>query len=72
MSLTQVGSSITRGLLDIATAASIYEMCDGIELELSASKMDLRFVPDEMEFDRKPVSEATDVPAAYSALKYVF
>jgi hypothetical protein len=53
-----------------ATAASIYEMCDGIELELSASKMDLRFVPDEMEFDRKPVSEATDVPAAYSALKF--
>ncbi|XP_065835027.1 ESF1 homolog isoform X2 [Oscarella lobularis] len=47
------------------TASAIYETCDGMEYELSASRIDLRFVPDDMEFDHDPVSVAEDIPAGY-------
>jgi hypothetical protein len=38
----------------VKTAAAIYQQCDGHEFEKSANIMDLRYVPDEMEFVDPP------------------
>eukprot|EP00041_Stephanoeca_diplocostata_P009926 m.156886 g.156886 ORF g.156886 m.156886 type:complete len:753 (+) comp17953_c0_seq2:218-2476(+) len=45
------------------TAAAIYEQCDGLELEKSQSIMDIRFVPDDVEFDNKPKDTCTELPS---------
>uniref|UniRef100_A0A183ISI7 NUC153 domain-containing protein n=1 Tax=Soboliphyme baturini TaxID=241478 RepID=A0A183ISI7_9BILA len=39
------------------TAASVYDGCDGVEYENSSTKMDLRFVPDNMSFDESFLSD---------------
>lgn len=45
----------------IATADYIYKSCDGVEVERSSNKLDLRFIPDSMEFKHAPRDVATEV-----------
>ncbi|XP_046859479.1 ESF1 homolog [Xenia sp. Carnegie-2017] len=48
------------------TAEKIYEECNGLEYEASSSLVDLRFIPDHMTFERKPTSQATEMPSIES------
>lgn len=45
----------------VATADYLYKSCDGIEFERSSSKLDLRFIPDSMEFKHPARDVATEV-----------
>ncbi|KAL6008169.1 hypothetical protein ACLOJK_033675 [Asimina triloba] len=53
----------------IATADYLYKTCDGIELERSSNVLDLRFIPDSMEF-KHPHDIATEAPANYQTLDF--
>lgn len=44
-----------------ATADYIYKACDRLEFELSSNVLDLRFIPDDMEFKHPPRDIATEV-----------
>ncbi|CAF4881715.1 unnamed protein product [Pieris macdunnoughi] len=44
------------------TADKIYSDCDGIEYESSATKLDMRFVPDDVTFDQEPREVCTKLP----------
>lgn len=46
------------------TAEVLYDGCDGKEYELSGNVLDLRYIPDDIEFNHEPHSVATDLPAA--------
>ncbi|WVZ25591.1 hypothetical protein V8G54_004135 [Vigna mungo] len=49
----------------IATADYIYKECDGVEFMQTSNALDLRFIPDDMEFKHPPRDCATEVPANY-------
>ncbi|KAF9578493.1 pre-rRNA-processing protein esf1 [Lunasporangiospora selenospora] len=51
----------------VETAKAICEACDGTEYESSANFFDLRYIPDDMEFEDAPRNEAFDAPEKYKA-----
>ncbi|KAK9386110.1 hypothetical protein V1515DRAFT_606210 [Lipomyces mesembrius] len=55
----------------VATARKIYDGCDGTEYEATANFFDLRYVPEDMEFDEKPKEVCTKVPAVYRPNEFV-
>ena len=55
---------------DKDTAEKIYENTDGKEYLSSANFFDLRFVPDETEFDDKPRDECDEVPSDYRPTEF--
>ncbi|XP_027078542.1 pre-rRNA-processing protein ESF1-like [Coffea arabica] len=54
----------------IATADYLYRTCDGVEFERSSTMLDLRFVPDKMEFKHQPRDVAKHAPADYEGLDF--
>ncbi|XP_062102719.1 pre-rRNA-processing protein ESF1 [Humulus lupulus] len=54
----------------VATADYLYKACDGVEFERSSNVLDLRFIPDSMEFKHPPRDVATEAPANYVGLNF--
>lgn len=55
----------------VSTATNIFNQCDGSEFESSANFLDLRYVPDEMEFEEKSKDIATEPPLTYQPVEFV-
>ncbi|KAK3014989.1 hypothetical protein RJ639_007242, partial [Escallonia herrerae] len=53
-----------------ATADYLYKTCDGLELERSSNKLDLRFIPDSREFKHAPRDAATEAPTSYEGVDF--
>ncbi|OAA58350.1 nuc153 [Cordyceps fumosorosea ARSEF 2679] len=56
---------------DEKIAQKIYEATDGTEYQSSSNFLDLRFVPDEVEFDDEPRDECTKLPDSYKPVEFV-
>lgn len=50
----------------VGTAKNIYDNCDGSEYESTANTFDLRYVPEDMEFDEQDAKDTCNkIPASY-------
>lgn len=50
----------------VSTAKNIYDNCDGSEYESTANTFDLRYVPEDMDFDDQEAKDQCDkIPASY-------
>jgi hypothetical protein len=47
------------------TGIAVYNECDGMEYETSSNVLDLRFVPNDTKFERKPRDTADTIPRNY-------
>lgn len=56
---------------DKETANHIYEATDGAEYLSSANFFDLRFIPNDVEFDDKPKDECHSLPSKYRPTEFV-
>lgn len=56
---------------DKKIAQKIYEATDGTEYQSSSNFIDLRFVPDDTEFDDEPRDECTTLPDSYKPVEFV-
>ncbi|KAJ3473307.1 hypothetical protein NLG97_g10384 [Lecanicillium saksenae] len=56
---------------DKKIAQQIYEATDGTEYQSSSNFIDLRFVPDDVEFDDEPRDECTKLPDSYKPVEFV-
>ncbi|MCL7044981.1 hypothetical protein MKW94_009695 [Papaver nudicaule] len=54
----------------IDTADFLYKTCDGIEVEKTSNVLDLRFIPDSMEFKHPPRDIATEAPTNYEGIDF--
>lgn len=48
----------------IQSADVVYKECDGLEYESTANRLDLRFIPDDMEFEDEPKDACTELPGS--------
>lgn len=55
---------------NIETAKSIYDNCDSTEYESTANMIDIRYVPEGMEFDDEPRDQCTSIPKNYKPLNF--
>lgn len=46
----------------VKCADIVYKECDGLEYESTANRLDLRFIPDDMEFEDEPKDICTEIP----------
>ncbi|CRK97429.1 CLUMA_CG010818, isoform A [Clunio marinus] len=46
----------------VKCADIVYKECDGLEYETTANRLDLRFIPDDMEFDDEPKDVCNELP----------
>ncbi|KAM3489688.1 hypothetical protein MY3957_007031 [Beauveria namnaoensis] len=56
---------------DEKIAQQLYEATDGTEYQSSSNFLDLRFVPDDVEFDDEPRDECTELPDSYKPVDFV-